>query len=58
MLLETRTVEKPWGRDRLPAPFAAPAGKRIGEIWFEPPQDLSQLLVKYIFTSEKLSEMP
>jgi mannose-6-phosphate isomerase len=55
MLLETRTVEKPWGRDRLPAPFAAPAGKRIGEIWFEPPRDLPQLLVKYIFTSEKLS---
>jgi mannose-6-phosphate isomerase len=55
MLLETRTVEKPWGRDTLPAPFTAPAGKRIGEIWFEPPQDLPQLLVKYIFTSEKLS---
>nr|WP_166178754.1 class I mannose-6-phosphate isomerase [Altererythrobacter segetis] len=55
MLLETRTVEKPWGRDTLPAPFIAPAGKRIGEIWFEPPQDLPQLLVKYIFTSEKLS---
>ena len=55
MLLETRTVEKPWGRDKLPAPFVAPAGKRIGEIWFEPPQDLPQLLVKYIFTSEKLS---
>ena len=30
MLLETRTVEKPWGRDTLPAPFTAPAGKRIG----------------------------
>jgi len=55
MLLETRTVEKPWGRDVLPAPFIAPAGKRIGEIWFEPPRDLPQLLVKYIFTSEKLS---
>ena len=55
MLLETRTVEKPWGRDTLPAPFTAPAGKRIGEIWFEPPKDLPQLLVKYIFTSEKLS---
>ena len=55
MLLETRTVEKPWGRDSLPAPFTAPAGKRIGEIWFEPPRDLPQLLVKYIFTSEKLS---
>lgn len=55
MLLETRTVEKPWGRDKLPAPFTTPAGKRIGEIWFEPPKDLPQLLVKYIFTSEKLS---
>jgi mannose-6-phosphate isomerase len=55
MLLETKTVEKPWGRDTLPAPFTAPEGKRIGEIWFEPPRDLPQLLVKYIFTSEKLS---
>jgi mannose-6-phosphate isomerase len=55
MLLKTRTVEKPWGRDTLPAPFTAPVGKRVGEIWFEPPKDLPQLLVKYIFTSEKLS---
>lgn len=28
---------------------------RIGEIWFEPPPELAQLLVKYIFTREKLS---
>jgi mannose-6-phosphate isomerase len=55
MLLKTKTVEKPWGRDTLPPPFVAPHGKRIGEIWFEPPKDLPQLLVKYIFTSEKLS---
>ncbi|BBC70931.1 mannose-6-phosphate isomerase [Altererythrobacter sp. B11] len=55
MLLPTRTVEKPWGKDVLPAPFTAPKGKRIGEIWFEPPAQLPQLLVKYIFTSEKLS---
>src|SRR6187551_2754422 len=55
MLLETKTVEKPWGKDVLPPPFATPAGKRIGEIWFVPPADLPQLLVKYIFTSEKLS---
>jgi mannose-6-phosphate isomerase len=53
--LPIRTVEKPWGREHLPAPFAAPLGKRIGEIWFEPPPELRQLLVKYIFTSEKLS---
>ena len=55
MRLTTRTVEKPWGKDRLPAPFETPNGKRIGEIWFEPPTELPQLLVKYIFTSEKLS---
>ncbi len=55
MLLPTRIVEKPWGRDALPEPFAAPEGKRIGEIWFEPPAQMSELLVKFIFTSEKLS---
>ncbi len=53
--LPLRMVEKPWGRETLPAPFAAPAGQRIGEIWFEPPPELPQLLVKYIFTGEKLS---
>ncbi|MFS0848124.1 class I mannose-6-phosphate isomerase [Novosphingobium panipatense] len=53
--LPIRQVEKPWGKDVLPAPFAAPEGKRIGEIWFEPPAALPDLLVKYIFTSEALS---
>lgn len=53
--LPTREVEKPWGKDVLPPPFVAPVGKRIGEIWFEPPAELPELLVKYIFTSEKLS---
>jgi mannose-6-phosphate isomerase len=54
-LLPTLMVEKPWGRDVLPAPFAAPAGQRIGEVWFEPPPQLPGLLIKYIYTSEKLS---
>ena len=54
-LLPTRTVEKPWGREDLPAPFENPTAEKIGEIWFEPPAELPQLLVKYIFTSEKLS---
>lgn len=53
--LPTRMVEKVWGRDPLPAPFAAAPGTRIGEIWFEPPPEMPQLLVKYLFTSEKLS---
>ena len=48
-------VAKPWGREVLPAPFVAPPGEKIGEIWFEPPPELPSLLVKYLFTSEKLS---
>lgn len=57
-LLATHRVEKPWGRHRLwpgfadPAPDAAP----IGEVWFQSPGDSKpDLLVKYLFTSEKLS---
>ncbi len=53
--LSTRMVAKPWGKDRLPPPFTAPPGSRIGEIWFEPPAVLDGLLIKYIFTSEALS---
>lgn len=48
-------VERPWGRERLPAPFAMPVEGKIGEVWFEPPPQLDALLVKYIFTSEALS---
>ena len=53
--LPTRMVAKPWGCDVLPAPFVAPPGQRIGEVWFEPPAALDSLLVKHIFTSEALS---
>jgi mannose-6-phosphate isomerase len=53
--LPTREVAKVWGRDHLPAPFAAPPGERIGEIWFEPAPPVEGLLAKYLFTSEKLS---
>jgi mannose-6-phosphate isomerase len=54
--LTPRFIEKPWGRTSLPPMFADPAGRQIGEVWFEDPgkRDLP-LLVKYIFTSEKLS---
>jgi mannose-6-phosphate isomerase len=54
-VLPTRSVEKPWGVTALPPPFSAAPGERIGEIWFEPPPELPELLVKYIFTSEALS---
>jgi mannose-6-phosphate isomerase len=53
--LPTLMVERPWGRTSLPAPFVAPPGQRIGEVWFDPPGALEQLLVKYIFTSQALS---
>ncbi len=55
MKLATKTVEKVWGRRDLPPPFSAPGEEPVGEIWFEPPPALSQVLVKYLFTSEKLS---
>ncbi|MEP0392608.1 MAG: class I mannose-6-phosphate isomerase [Erythrobacter sp.] len=53
--LSKRMVEKVWGCEELPVPFRAPAGQRIGEVWFEPPPEMNDLLVKYLFTSEKLS---
>lgn len=56
--LEQRRVEKVWGRRDLGPPFGAvPAdGEPVGEIWFEAPEGVpASLLVKYLFTSERLS---
>lgn len=55
MKLATKTVEKVWGRRDLPPPFVNAGDEPVGEIWFEPPPALPQVLVKYLFTSEKLS---
>ena len=56
-LLSTRTVAKPWGRRQLWPGFSdpAPGDEPIGEIWFEAADPDPELLVKYLFTSEKLS---
>jgi mannose-6-phosphate isomerase len=57
-LLATKRVEKPWGSHRLwPGfPDPAPDAEPIGEVWFQAPQqDEAELLIKYLFTSEKLS---
>lgn len=54
MKLAPFAVDKPWGRDMLPPAFPAYAN-RIGEVWFESPPHADDLLVKHIFTSEKLS---
>jgi mannose-6-phosphate isomerase len=54
--LTTVTVQKPWGRTTLWPGFDNPSGAKIGEIWFEAPAGTNpDLMVKYLFTSEKLS---
>lgn len=54
--LATKYVEKPWGKDALPPLFPDGGDRRIGEVWFDGPEgEHPALLVKYIFTSERLS---
>jgi mannose-6-phosphate isomerase len=55
--LASRHVERIWGRRDLAGAFAPPAeaaSEPIGEIWFEDAAGAA-LLVKYLFTSERLS---
>jgi len=57
-LLATKRIEKPWGRHSLWPGFVDPApdGDPVGEIWFDAPGEVvPELLVKYLFTSDKLS---
>lgn len=60
-VLPIRVVEKVWGRRELPEPFASEVrgrvneGEPVGEIWFASPAELDDILVKYLFTSDKLS---
>lgn len=56
--LITKRIEKPWGRTCLWPGFddVAAGGAPVGEVWFEQPDGSPpELLVKYLFTSEKLS---
>ncbi len=56
--LSVQTVEKPWGRRDLGFGFSDVAwgGAPIGEIWFATPEGAHhELMVKYLFTSERLS---
>lgn len=51
--IHPRFVERVWGSHDL-APLFPRQDKKIGEVWFEGPAG-SPLLVKFIFTSERLS---
>lgn len=56
--LMTRRVNKPWGRRTLLPAFddAMTCEEPVGEIWYQMPDGSdAELLVKYLFTSEKLS---
>ncbi|NJM50548.1 MAG: mannose-6-phosphate isomerase [Sphingomonadales bacterium] len=56
MELARQMIVKPWGRCDIAPDFAVPDGQRIGEIWYDAPgADALPLLVKWLFTSEKLS---
>lgn len=55
ILLATHVVKKPWGV--LSPKFAAShcCDERIGELHFQSPPQMSELLVKFIFSNESLS---
>ena len=55
--LRERRVLKPWGRTDIPEQFGGASGERLGEIWFQRDDGGTDdsLLVKYLFTSERLS---
>lgn len=57
--LSTIRIDKPWGRHKLWPGFedAPQDGEAVGEIWFKGSEDapVPDLLVKYLFTSERLS---
>lgn len=57
-LLTTKRVDNPWGRNELwPGfPDLNSRANPVGEVWFQTPNpDAADLLIKYLFTSDKLS---
>ena len=54
--LETKIVDKPWGRVGVDPQFGVDGDRQVGEIWFEPPPARAlDLMCKYLFTTERLS---
>ena len=46
--------EKPWGRTDLPDCFGQDS-RKIGEVWYQHPECSLPLLIKWLFTSDRLS---
>lgn len=55
--LQAKAVERTWGRMALPAGFGQfETGRPLGELWHAPPEcDAAELLVKHLFSAERLS---
>ena len=54
--LNTKIVDKPWGRFGIDPRFGADPKEQIGEIWFEAADGRPlEVMVKYLFTTERLS---
>jgi mannose-6-phosphate isomerase len=54
--LKEHRVSKPWGRTDVPRVFGSTSdGEPLGEVWFQREGGDDALLVKYPFTSERLS---
>ena len=54
--LKEHRVSKPWGRTDVPRAFGSTSdGEPLGEVWFQRNGEDDELLVKYLFTSERLS---
>jgi mannose-6-phosphate isomerase len=54
--LATKVVDKPWGRKGIDPRFQVDPKRQVGEIWFEPPPGRAlDVMVKYLFTTERLS---
>lgn len=55
MKLAPMLVEKPWGRTDLPGIYSDAGDRQIGEVWCDAAERQLPLLVKWLFTSERLS---
>jgi mannose-6-phosphate isomerase len=54
--LQTKVVDKPWGRRGIDPRFDVESDRQVGEIWFEaPPAHALDVMAKYLFTTERLS---